>query len=322
MSKVYIGIDGGGTKTAFAIVDQEGKLLARELGTTIHIKQASPENLKELIHTKVRAMIKEIGKTKEDIGHLFAGVPAYGEFSEIIDVFDPIFEELVGPGKFTYRNDAVAGWAGSQAGKPGVNMVLGTGSIAFGMDYKGNEARSSGWGMYCGDQGSGYWLGRQAINLFGKQSDGRSERGPLYRIVKEQFDLEDDVDFISIILDMNDNRTEIAKLSKIISQAANEGDKDALEVLKETSQEVIDCMHAVIDKLDFEEDEKIYISYSGGVFNIGELVTDPIEEVMLQDPRIEKLDSILDPTAGACLMALRFGGVEITDQIVKNLKNM
>lgn len=320
MSKLFLGIDGGGTKTAFAICDEKGNILIKDVSSTIHVKQASPEKIREVIFETTERMLDSLGKNKEDLTYLFAGVPACGEFSEIPLVFEPIFTDLIGEDKYAYRNDSVAGWAGSQAGKPGVNMVLGTGAIAYGMDYKGNEARSSGWGPYCGDQGSGYWLGREAIKLFGRQSDGRAERSHLYELVNEKYDLENDVDFISIILDLEDNRTEIAKLSKLISKAAELGDEEAKKVIYEASKEVIDCMNAVIKKLDFEDDETIYISYSGGVFNLGEILTKPIEDELTKDKRIKKLDSVLDPTSGACLMALKFSGEKITEEIIENLK--
>lgn len=320
MKQLFIGIDAGGTKTAFVVVDELGNILQKEVSTTIHIKQESKENIKNIIFTTVNSMLEKLGKTTDDVAHLFAGIPGCGEFPEVQVVFDEIFRELLAEGKFTYKNDSVAGWAGSQAGKPGVNMVLGTGAIAYGIDYEGNEARSSGWGPYCGDQASGYWLGRQAIMLFGREADGRVEKSALYDIIKEKYNLENDFDFISIILDLNDDRTEIAQLSKVLNEAAQKGDKEAIKIINQASIEVVESIKAVINKLNFKEDEKIYISYSGGTFNIGNLLTDPIEEELLKDSRIEKLESKLDPTSGAALMALKYGGIEINDDIIENLK--
>lgn len=320
MKDLYIGIDGGGTKTAFIVVDERGNVLSRETSSTIHIRQQSKENIKKIIFENIDKMLNELDSSREDIKYLFAGVPGSGDLPEVPGVFDPIFTELVGEDRFTYKNDSVAGWAGSQAAKPGVNMVLGTGAIAFGMDYEGNEARSSGWGSYCGDQGSGYWLGREAIMLFGREADYRAERSHLYDLFKQKYNLENDLDFITIIHDLNDDRTEIAKLSRLLSEAANMGDKEAIKIFNEASKEAVESILAVIKQLNFKDDEKIYISYSGGVFNVGELLTKPIEDELLKDERIEKLDAILDPTSGAALMALKYSGIEITDEIVENLK--
>ncbi|MDO4604396.1 MAG: ROK family protein [Helcococcus sp.] len=320
MSDLYIGIDGGGTKTAFVVIDENGKILAKENSSTIHIRQQSKENIKKIIFETIDNMLESIGKKRSDINYLFAGVPGSGDLPEVPSVFDPIFDELVGKDKYTYKNDAVAGWAGSQAAKPGVNMVLGTGAIAFGMDYKGNEARSSGWGSYCGDQGSGYWLGREAIMLFGREADYRAKRSYLYDLIRQKYKLNDDIDFITIIHDLNDDRTEIAKLSVLLTEAAKMGDDEAVKIFNRAAIEVVESIRAVIKQLDFEDEEKIYISYSGGVFNVGELITKPIEDELLKDSRIEKIDSILNPTSGAALMALKYAGVEITDKIVENLK--
>lgn len=98
MSKVYIGIDGGGTKTAFLLMDSKGNRLGEIKSTTIHVKQESPENIRSIIFDSVNILLDQAGKTIEDLGYLFAGVPAYGEFLETEEVFDSIFEDLVGSG--------------------------------------------------------------------------------------------------------------------------------------------------------------------------------------------------------------------------------
>lgn len=320
MSKVYIGIDAGGTKTDYLMIDESGKILERESGSTIHIKQTNEENIRTSLENTINAMLDKSGKQISDVGHLFAGIPGYGEFPEVELLFNDIFSKFLSDGKYTFRNDAVAGWAGSQAARPGVNMVLGTGAIAYGIDYEGTEARSSGWGPYCGDEGSAYWLGRQAIRLFGRESDGRAPKSHLYELIKSEYKLENDFDFISIILDLEDNRTEVAKLSRLLSKAAEMGDKEAILIINKASQEVIESIKAVISKLNFTDDEDIFFSYSGGVFNIGKLLTDPIEEALTKDSRLKKVESVLQPVQGACLLALKYAGLEITDEILENLK--
>ena len=320
MSKVYIGIDAGGTKTAYLMIDENGKILEKESGPTVHIKQASEEDIRYSIEKSINTLLERAGKEISDIGHLFAGLPGFEAFPEVKILFSDIFSKLLGDGKFTLRNDAVAGWAGSQAARPGVNMVLGTGAIAYGIDSEGTEARSSGWGPYCGDEGSAYWMGRQAIGLFGRESDGRAPKSHLYELIKSEYELENDLDFISIILDLEDNRTEIAQLSRLLSKAAEMGDEEAISIINQASQEAVESIKAVINKLNFAEDEDIFFSYSGGVFNIGKLLTDPIEEALSKDSRFKKVDSVLQPVQGACLLALKYAGIEITDEILENLK--
>ena len=73
----------------------------------------------------------------------------------------------------------VCGWAGALAGEDGINIVAGTGSIAYG-EYRGRSARAGGWGELFSDEGSAYWLAREGLRLFSRMSDGRAPRGALY----------------------------------------------------------------------------------------------------------------------------------------------
>lgn len=317
---IYLGIDAGGTKTALSLVDEKGNILSQTEMGTIHPKQVESEQIIKTLRNGLEELLKSTEKSIEDIQFTFAGVPGYGEFPEIIKLYNDIFTELFPNKNYKLGNDCVAGWAGSGAGKPGVNMVLGTGAIAYGIDYKENEERSSGWGPYCGDEGSAYWLGRKAIALFGKESDGRAPKSALYEIIREEYTLVNDFDFISVVLELEDNRTEIAKFSKILSRAASQGDEKAREIIQEAAFEASIAIKAIIDKLDFEEKEEIYVTYSGGVFKIGEMLTNEIAKLLESDNRVKVLDSILSPMSGACLLALKYGNIEITDEIVENLK--
>lgn len=319
--KLFLGIDGGGTKTGFSLINEEGKVLATSRKGTIHIKQVNREDFIKILNEGIDEVLKISNKSREDLAFVFAGVPAYGEYADMIDEIHDRMSEVLGHDRYRCGNDCVAGWAGSQACKPGVNMVLGTGAIAFGMDYFGNETRSSGWGHFCGDEGSAYWIGKKTIEIFTKESDGRYERGPLYDIIKKEFNLENDFDFISIVtVDMNQDRTKIATLAPFLNEAALDGDKYAKEVFDQVAYEVFISVKAVIEKLDFKEKDKIYVSYSGGVFNIGKLLTDKIEELLAEDSRVKIIESILEPQEGAALMAYKISEKEIPEQVVENLR--
>ena len=101
--------------------------------------------------------------------------------------------------RFQCGNDVEAGWAGSLACRPGINLVCGTGAIGYGKDPNGLGARSSGWGCFCGDEGSAFWLGKKAIELFAKQSDWRLERTVLYELMKTRLQLKRDFDLIPFV---------------------------------------------------------------------------------------------------------------------------
>ena len=87
---------------------------------------------------------------------------------------------------FTWQTTLKLAGRGSLALKPGINIVAGTGSIAFGKSRENVSARSGGWSTFFGDEGSCYWLGRRTMELFTKQADGRVKEGELYHILKRR----------------------------------------------------------------------------------------------------------------------------------------
>ena len=147
MKKIYLGIDGGGTKTGFSVCDETGKKLVSFDKGTIHAKQVPEEEIRRILNESLNEILEKTNCTKENIQHTFAGIPGYGEYKDVMDLSNRVLRDVLESDRFSIGNDSVSGWAGSQAAKPGVNMVLGTGAIAYGMDYEGKEARSSGWGQ-------------------------------------------------------------------------------------------------------------------------------------------------------------------------------
>ena len=79
--------------------------------------------------------------------------------------------------------------AGSLAGKDGVNIVSGTGSIGLGKDSTGTFARCGGWGDYVGDEGSAHWIGKKTLEIFSKEADNRLEKGDLYYNIREKLNM-------------------------------------------------------------------------------------------------------------------------------------
>src|SRR4029450_7542857 len=79
-------------------------------------------------------------------------------------------------------NDALVALAAGAPGAPRIVIICGTGSIAYGRNGEGVAARAGGWGHIIGDEGSGYWIGRQAVQAVMRDADGR---GPATRLTKQ-----------------------------------------------------------------------------------------------------------------------------------------
>ena len=299
MSKdIYLGVDGGGTKTAF-ILEKDGEVFLHKEGT-IHLSQISREEFKKRIGNAVENLTKQAGISSDEIAYIFVSVPGYGQYPEDEAFIDESLREILGTDNFKVGNDCLNAWAGSLNAKPGINLILGTGSIGFGLDDKGNSLRCGGWGPLISDESSGYYLGLRLINYFTKQSDGRIPKTMLYDLMKEELKITDDFEIIPMAEGMT--RDELASVSKILGKLIENKDECALELIDKAGYEAALTINTLAKNLNFEG--KVLASYSGGVFNLGEALIVKIKQYL--DSNIDLVKPYADPTQGALILAKKF----------------
>jgi N-acetylglucosamine kinase-like BadF-type ATPase len=316
----YLGVDGGGTTTAFLLINDKGSILSHKVKATCHYVQVGMDGLQNTLSEGIVEALNEASMGLSDVNHVFLGLPGYGEQLEDISRIEEAVGNVIQYVPFTCGNDVEAGWAGSLACQPGINIVGGTGSIGYGKDQFGNGARAGGWGYYCGDEGSGYWLGKKVISLFAKEADGREEKTALYEIVRNQFELARDFDLITVVYeDLEMRRDRVAELALLLHEAAKQGDPKALEIYAEAAYEFSLVVKALIRRLDFKKDEPIAVSYSGGVFKAGDYILRPLEDLICQE-RVRLVEPVLEPVAGAALYAMVLSGQRADQAVVENLK--
>lgn len=293
--EIYLGVDGGGTKTAF-LLDVDGKRFESKQ-ITIHPKQVTKQQFFEIMKLGVGEVCRKACIDPEEILYTFVAAPGYGQYPDTESYIDEGIREAIGSDRFKVANDCVNGWAGSLNAKPGINLVLGTGQIGYGVDEEGNSMRSGGWGPLLGDEASGYYIGLKLLNHFTKMSDGRSNKTIVYDIIRERLDLKEDMEIIDKAEKMK--RDEIASLSRIFAEALDKEDPYCKVLLEEISKEAAEVIDSIIKGLNFKEEVKV--SYSGGVFNLGDRLIKKIEEKSKNKIKIEK--PYADPSEGALILA-------------------
>lgn len=300
---MYLGMDGGGTKTDYILMDYTGKIASHVRTDTTHYMQIGMNQAVSLIRRGIEEACRLAGVGIEDIRCAFLGVPGFGESaSDAAQI-----EERLGAflrTSFRCGNDVEAGWAGSLACRPGINLVCGTGAIGYGKNRTGLGARSSGWGYFCGDEGSAFWLGKKAIELFSKQADLRVEKTAIYEIMRSRLRLERDFDLIAYVhKELKLERDQVARLALILHEAAQQGDPHAREAYRQAAYECSLIVKSLLKQLQFSPKEEVTVSYSGGVFKAGELILEPLRS-FLQDFRVVLKQPVLSPVSGAALYAL------------------
>jgi N-acetylglucosamine kinase-like BadF-type ATPase len=316
----YLGVDGGGTKTAFMLVNRSGRIAAHNIQGTCHYIQVGMDTFGGILNEGISELLSDAGIKSSEINYAFFGIPGYGELAEDTPILEELVADVLKSNQFRCGNDVEAGWAGTLACQSGICLVGGTGAIGFGRDQSGNTARAGGWGYYCGDEGSAYWLGKRLISLFGKQADGRQERTALYEIVKNRFNLTRDFDLIGTVYeDLQMQRDKIAELALLLYQAARRGDPEAIEAYKEAAYEYNLIVTALTNKLAFQQDERILVSYCGGVFKAGKYILEPLRK-LTAGKNIKLTEPILRPVTGAALYAMVLAGQELDAGVIERLR--
>jgi N-acetylglucosamine kinase-like BadF-type ATPase len=308
-SSYFLGVDGGGTKTRFALIDHHGSLLAEtQLGTTYH-PQVGLEGVRDVLARGTGEILHTASITAADISHAFFGLPAFGEDTSMVPRLRALPGTILGHDRYTCDNDMVCGWAGSLGCADGINIVAGTGSIGYGQ-RQGRAARAGGWGEAFSDEGSAYWIVIQGLNKYSRMSDGRLPKGPLYAMFNEALRLQTDFDICTHVYgERASSRGDLAQLSRLVARAAQAGDAEAIGIFTRAGEELAQIALAVRSALRFEPEEVALVSGSGGAFNTGHLLLTPFREA-LQATRLpfDFLKPMYEPHIGAALYAARLAG--------------
>jgi len=263
---MFLGVDGGGTKTAFALVDAHGQVLARHEESSAYYLEVGMDGAAAMLARGCAALFAAGGVTAGDIAFAFFGLPAYGEDRAVQPQLDALPRAVLGHGRYLCGNDMVCSWAGSLACADGISVIAGTGSMAYG-EVKGQRARAGGWGELFSDEGSAHWIARAGLALFSRMSDGRTPRGPLHALLRERLALRDDLDLCQVVYgELKGERSKVAALSRLVSEAAGQGDLQAAAIIESAAAELAALVDAVRGQLGVEPDTEVAVSYSGGLF--------------------------------------------------------
>ena len=301
----FLGVDGGGTKTEFVCIDAAGAVVARTVtGTTYHVEIGVDEAVARL-QQGIAEICGRLDIVPEALDFVFFGLPAYGEDKMIDPKLDASCGRLLGHDRYACGNDMVCGWAGSLGCEDGINIVAGTGSIAYG-ERQSRGARAGGWGEVIGDEGSAYWIALQGLAHFSRMSDGRASKSLLHDRISEVLALRDDLDLCQHVMGPAAmSRSKIAGLAAVVSGAAADGDEGSHAILMSAAQELAALAMAVRNVLDFPVDAKVPLSWSGGVLLQEELVRDAFARIINETGMFSLTEPLHAPGYGAALYARR-----------------
>jgi N-acetylglucosamine kinase-like BadF-type ATPase len=220
-----------------------------------------------------------------------------------------LLHELIESDHTTITHDAMIALAGATSGEPGIIVIAGTGSMAFGQNLRGESARAGGWGYIFGDEGGAFDIARQALRAVLREHEGWGARTALTPALLESAGATDANEMLHSFYTAAWPRARVADLAKTVSRIAQEGDPIALRLLHQAAQELALLAGSVRRQL-WNEAEPVVVSWAGGAFQ-----SDPLLERFRMLIALEK-DAVCappkhGPAAGALILAYKSAGLNV-----------
>jgi glucosamine kinase len=312
----YLGIDGGGTKTSCAVGD-ELRLLATATAGPSNVVRVGEEQARKSLRQAVSQACTAAGITPAQVERTCVGGSGAAR-PELAEIVRRSLAEILTTPIDVVGDMQIALEAAFDTG-PGVIVIAGTGSIAYGRDRQGRAVRAGGWGFAIGDEGSAHWIGRAAVSAVLRASDvgdGESREGSPQTGAHSPFEeaLCKVWGVTSLVgLARAANSIPPPDFAALFPAVAASEDELARQVLTNAGNELAQVAVVVLNRL-FPKDESssVRVAMIGGVFRHAPLVRRVFyNQLGRWEPRAEVNPQVVEPVEGALRIARRAAAREI-----------
>ena len=295
-----LGIDAGGTKTVCLLADARARIVSEARGGGANLHSAGELDVEKVLHDVMERALSTCRVTPAAVCLGIAGVDRHDEAQTV----RAIMRRIGYKSRIVVVNDALIALAAGVGDSPGIVIIAGTGSIVYGRNGRNEAARAGGWGHIIGDEGSGYWIGREALAAVMRAVDGRGPATRLTDDVLMHFHISDTSQLPRIVYDREVPRMSVAELGPIVQRASEMGDAVATRILERAAEELVLAARSVATRLEMRGDAFPFI-LAGGVFPVvpwlGYEVARRLIEVAPRS-QVRLLDH--EPAVGAVCLAL------------------
>jgi N-acetylglucosamine kinase-like BadF-type ATPase len=301
LTRYYLGLDGGQSSTTILIADETGRVLGRGRGGPCNHVSGDAARAKFFlaVNDALRDACKQASLS-----------PANIEFDSVCLGFsggaadkDAYSREFLRSKRYKITHDAEIALSGATGGEPGIIIIAGTGSMAFGRNAGGATGRAGGWGYVFGDEGGGFDITRRALRAALRFEEGWGPATSLRRMLLDETGAATANSLMHRFYTPEFSRPRIAALSEVVSHAAESGDDAAAGILRGAAAELMTYVDGVYRQL-FRTGEHPAIAHIGGVFR-SEIVRREFARLAREHTGSEPTPPRFGPAAGALLEALR-----------------
>jgi N-acetylglucosamine kinase-like BadF-type ATPase len=308
---LYLGIDGGQTRTRALVADATGRVLG--------VGVAGPSNHVEMPGGRERLLAAVTGSANAALRHAGCGDIAHTPFAAVYcamtgeadfktEIITPAFSARV----LAVEHDAPAALEGATLGHPGIIVIAGTGSVVFGRTADGETARAGGWGYVFGDEGGGFGLAREGVRRALDALDGVGPDTDLVGRVAARFGVADLRLLPMVMYNGHVSRDAIAQAARDVIDAWQSGDAVAARVVEAGVAALAARVSSVAHRLRLTAP---LVCLTGGVCRSAVYADLLAEGIRARRPEAEVRPARMSPVAGALLLAYRAGGLEVTESM-------
>ncbi len=239
MSRVWLGLDGGGSGTRCVAIDELGRPLARGCGPSSNRNHHSAADVRGAIRDAIDTCLGQIESPR--VVRICAGVCGISTQAEKSEFTVWLIQALPSGEAPDVRvdNDAVISLLGGLEGRPGLVLISGTGSACYGRSET-KDHWCGGWGALADDVGSGYWVALEALRAAVRMQDGRDDPTRLRQTVFDALGLAEPRDLLDRLHNHPLGREEFARFAPKVMDLAAEGDFAAMKICKRAASGLLE----------------------------------------------------------------------------------
>lgn len=317
--KVILAIDGGGSRTRCLTIDQTGHVVSHaETGPSNHLL-VQRSVVKRSLHEAIEQSLSAAGFNRDSVACVsggFAGVDFDGAGASEIEglLRDLGFQDSV------INGDMIIAHAGALRLQPGVMALAGTGSVILGIGPNDERVKVGGWGPIYGDEGSAYRIGEMSLRAAARAHDGRGPATALTESLLEALGVNSFQETVArVYVDAMEPR-EIAALSRVAYELAEEGDEAARQIFLQSGDELAESVIAAIRQLALQPGE-IMVSYQGSVMDSCRLLRERFVDQLRQSiPNAIVVEPEFEPVIGSYLLGCKAINWQVDKSVITQLK--
>jgi glucosamine kinase len=294
---ICVGVDAGGTSTVAAL-SKDGAYLRESRGPGANATTVGIDDAADIIITTIRSVL---GGAVPDA--IYAGAAGAGR-ARVADELRELIGIAFRSARVTVGDDAASALRAAVPDGDGAVLIAGTGSTAY-AEHGGRSQRVGGLGYLAGDEGSAFWIGMQALKLYGRVLDGRAARDETTDLAVRSLAVPDRESYIAALYDAAPDPGKVAALAPSIIAFAGKGNRASTKIVQQAAQELGDLVKSALRAVDLLE-RSPQVALAGGLLRENSLLTFLLEMRLNADvPGVAIVKGGDEPVRGALRLAER-----------------